>query len=355
MATNKHASIRYEVLDQCLRKQSEEYTQKKLRELCCEAVADSDLDYESATISLRTFRSDIAHLKSIAGKHDVTIESRLGSKGYYYFYSRSDFSIFMNELSDSEVGQLKCAMQLLSRFRGLPEYDAIADLGVKLEDKYGIASGGQTYVEYEHVDSTGEEMMADICSCIIKKQPIRITYMPYGKPEREWVMHPYILKEYNNRWFLFGYNETEGRISNAPLDRIRADYEPVPNTFIPNTFLDFSTYFDDVVGVTVRNETPSIIQFKANEERAPYIESKPLHPSQKIEDANNRVFSIRVIPNKELDALFLSYGQDLEVLSPDWYRERIKQIVADAYNNYSSGQEHCTPSADLCGDKVVHP
>ena len=355
MATTKHASIRYEVLDRCLRKQSEEYTESKLRELCCDAVAEEDPEYESASISLRTFRTDIAYIKSIAKKHDVEVKSRLGSNGYYYYYSRNDFSIYMNELSDSEVGQLKCAMQLLSRFKGLPEYDGIADLGAKLEQKYGIVSGGQTYVEYEHVDSTGEEMMADICSCIIKQQPIRITYMPYGKSEREWILHPYLLKEYNNRWFLFGYNETEGRISNAPLDRIRADYEYVPKTFIPNTFIDFSTYFQDVVGVTVRNEPPTLIQFRASEERAPYIESKPLHGSQKIENADSRVYSIRVIPNKELDALFLSYGKDLEVLSPDWYRERIMKKVDEASKVYSGGQEHCTPNADLRSNKVVHP
>lgn len=57
MATTKHASIRYEVLDRCLQKQSEEYTEKMLRELCCEAIAEIDSKYEAAEISLRTFRS----------------------------------------------------------------------------------------------------------------------------------------------------------------------------------------------------------------------------------------------------------------------------------------------------------
>ena len=151
MATSKHASIRYEVLDRYLQRQSEDNTEKKLREYCCDAVAEQDPRYEAAEISLRTFRGDIAYLKNLASQHDVDILCQLGSKGYYYYYSRRDFSIYKNELSDSEVGQLKCAMQLLSRFKGLPEYDGIANLGAKLEEKYGIVSGGQTYVEYEHV------------------------------------------------------------------------------------------------------------------------------------------------------------------------------------------------------------
>ncbi len=351
MATTKHASIRYEVLDRCLQKQSEENTQQNLRDLCCDAIAEQDPKYEAAEISLRTFRSDIAYIKSVADKHNVEVLTRLGGKGYYYFYSRSDYSIYKNELSDSEVGQLKCAMQLLSRFKGLPEYDSIADLGAKLENKYGIVSGGQTYVEYEHVESTGEEMMADICNCIIKQQPIKITYMPYGKPEKEWIIHPYLLKEYNNRWFLFGYNETEQKISNVPLDRICADYEHVPNAYIPNTFRDFSTFFKDVVGVTVKDYEPSLITLKASEARYPYIESKPIHSSQQVVNASKGLFTIKVIPNKELDALILSFGRDLEVVSPDWYRDRIKQKIADANSLYFGGQDDCTPSIDLCSVK----
>jgi len=351
MATTKHASIRYEVLDKYLQKESEDNTQAILRERCCDAVAESDPRYEGAEISLRTFRSDIDYLKKKAEKQDVDVLCRLGRKGYFYYYSRPDFSIYKNELSDSEVGQLKCAMQLLSRFKGLPEYDSIADLGAKLENKYGIASGGQTYVEYEHVDSTGEEMMADICNCIIKQQPIKITYMPYGKPEKEWIIHPYLLKEYNNRWFLFGYNETEGKISNAPLDRIRADYEYVPNAYIPNTFRDFSTFFNDVVGVTVKDFEPTEITFRASEARYPYIESKQIHRTQKLKDAAQRIFTINVIPNRELDSLILSYGADLEVLTPDWYRDHIKKKILEANTIYFGEQQDCTPEAYLCNVK----
>ena len=73
MATNKHASIRYQVLDECLRKKSEVNTQKNLRDYCCSAIADQDPKYESAEVSLRTFRSDIAYIKSLADKHNVEV------------------------------------------------------------------------------------------------------------------------------------------------------------------------------------------------------------------------------------------------------------------------------------------
>ena len=348
MPINLHASIRYEVLDRELQRESEENTEKHLRTICSDAIALEDIKYEATEVSLRTFRKDIAHIKRIAEDYNVEVLCKLGRKGYYYYYSRGDFSIFKKELSDSEVGQLKCAMQLLSRFKGLPEYDSIEDIASKLEKKYGITTGDDVYVEYEHVESTGEENMADICDCIINKQPIKITYMPYGKPEKVWTIHPYLLKEYNNRWFLFGYNEDEQKISNVPLDRIRADYEKVPNAFIPNTFVDFSTFFDNVVGVTVKEQEPTTITFRASDARYPYIESKPIHSSQQLVDASRGVFTINVIPNRELDSLILSYVCDLEVVSPDWYRDRIKQKIADANSLYFGRQDDCTPGIDLC-------
>lgn len=351
MPTNLHASIRYEVLDRELQRESEENTEKHLRTICSDAIALEDIKYEATEVSLRTFRTDIAHIKRIAEDYNVEVLCKLGRKGYYYYYSRGDFSIFKKELSDSEVGQLKCAMQLLSRFKGLPEYDNIEDIASKLEKKYGITTGDDVYVEYEHVDSTGEEIMADICNCIINKQPLKITYMPYGKPEKKYVIHPYLLKEYNNRWFLFGYNEDDNRIVNAPLDRIRADYEYAPNTFIPNTFIDFGTYFNNVVGVTVNEGSPIPITLRASEKRYPYIESKPIHHSQQLINSAERIFTINVIPNKELDSLILSFGKDLEVLEPDWYRNSIRDYISDSNKLYNGGQDNCTPSVDFCIEK----
>lgn len=98
-----------------------------------------------------------------------------------------------------------------------------------------------------------------------------------------------------------------------------------------------------MVGVTVKDFEPSVITLRSSENRYPYIESKPIHSSQQLVDAAERIFTIRVIPNRELDALLLSFGNDLEVISPSWYRDRIKQKIADANSLYSGGRDDCTP------------
>ena len=125
-----------------------------------------------------------------------------------------------------------------------------------------------------------------------------------------------------------------GKISNVALDRIRADFEPSNQPFIPNTFVDFSTFFNNVIGVTVKDARVEHIVFKASKRRFPYIESKPLHPSQETVDAEEGVFSIDVIPNRELDALVLSFTGDLEVVSPEDYREHIFSFIKISLEEY---------------------
>lgn len=343
MATNNHAAIRYETLDHYLQKDSVTNTCEYLRRKCSDAVSEYDPDYGYAEVSVRTFRKDIKYLKerieNMKLGDDVSIVIKVGEdhgeKHYYYTYSKPGFSIYMNELSNEEVGQLEGAMKLLAKFKGMPEYDKIAELGNKLRKRYKIETSSDAYIEYEHVDSTGEESLSDICNCIITKRPIRLTYTPFGKEEQEWLIHPYFLKEYNNRWFLFGYNETLGKISNVALDRIRADFEPSNQPFIPNTFVDFNTFFKKVVGVTVRDAPVEHIEFKASKKRFPYIESKKLHPSQETIDAEQGTFYIDVIPNRELDALVLSFTGDLEVISPEYYKEHIYSIIKTSLEQYN--------------------
>lgn len=139
-------------------------------------------------------------------------------------------------------------------------------------------------------------------------------------------VHPYYLKQYNNRWFLFGWNTEFGAITNFALDRIETvshmlgEYKPKP------AGLDFDEYFDDVVGVTIPKGKVEHIVMRVAPDRYPYIKNKPLHPSQHNYDKEFRV-TIDVIPNNELIALLLSFGSQLEVLEPQSVREMMKEHV----------------------------
>ena len=136
------------------------------------------------------------------------------------------------------------------------------------------------------------------------------------------------MKQYNNRWFIFGRINGKDYIVNRALDRIEGiTRSDVP--FCKNDLVDFNSYFDDIVGVSVPYEVQEaetiILQFSS--ERFKYIVSKPLHTSQKIIDEYECIVTIKVIPTRELDQLILAFGPDVEVLAPDRYRMSIKTKI----------------------------
>ena len=142
-----------------------------------------------------------------------------------------------------------------------------------------------------------------------------------------------------------GLEETENgnRLSNKALDRI-VKFTRANVSFIPNTEIDFSQYFKDIVGVTVPSEhpvaEPVILRF--DPARFPYIVSKPIHPTQEILNEKEHILQITVRPNKELEARIFSYGPQVEVLAPQWLRQQIEEKIAETLKIYSSRKKDCT-------------
>ena len=68
----------------------------------------------------------------------------------------------------------------------------------------------------------------------------------------------------------------------------------------------------------------------------PYIQTKPLHGSQKKKETADLyvLIELELIPNYELESLILSYGEGIEVLSPETLRYKIKNRVQATLNNY---------------------
>ena len=161
------------------------------------------------------------------------------------------------------------------------------------------------------------------------------------------VVHPYYVKQYNNRWFLFGLEENEqyGKyITNKALDRIVKFSPSLKSVFIPNTEIDFKEFFKDIVGVTIPGEhpLPEIVILKFDEDRFPYIVSKPIHPSQEVIDASDHTVRLYIRPNKELEAQIFSFGPQVEVIEPQWLRNQISNKLSENLKKYLPVQNECT-------------
>lgn len=340
MASNKHAQIRYKVLDDCFSNFRRKFYFNDLLERCNEALREL-YGEEHTGIKTRTLRSDINYIRARAAEAGVDVESVDDGNGYYYRYTEPDFSIFKRGLGKDDLAQLKETILMLQRFKGMPNFDWMSELVVKLEDRLNLRGVSRSVVGYDDNKTyTGLDWFQDMFDAIINKSVLHVQYKTFSDIAYDWTIHPYYIKEYNNRWFLFGLNEEQHTIYNIPLDRIE-NLEQINKEYIPSD-IDFETYLDDVVGVSVFPREKESIRLQFSEHRFPYVLTKALHHSQRIVDFDNRVIEINVIPNNELEALILSFGKDVEVLSPIEYRQQIQGVIRESYEKYFFVQNDCT-------------
>ncbi len=327
MAQNKGAIVRYRALDKCLRSKHRKYDMAGLIQACSEALTEAFSTPMS--VSRRQVIYDMHHMESNAG-YCADIETyHEGGKKAYYRYSDPDFSIEKMPLSDDEMDQLKETILMLNRFKGMPHFKEMEGLLRKLEDTFHLKGSEDSVIGFEqNPDLQGLENITPLFEAIVNKQVLQIRYKSFkaNKPIT-CEIHPYFLKQYNNRWFLFGWNTEFNDITNFALDRIEAispmlgEYKPKPED------LNFDEYFDDIIGVTIpQNKRVEHIVMRVAPDRYPYIKNKPLHPSQHNYDKEYRI-AIDVIPNNELIALLLSFGSQLEVLEPQSVRDMMRDHV----------------------------
>jgi predicted DNA-binding transcriptional regulator YafY len=124
---------------------------------------------------------------------------------------------------------------------------------------------------------------------------------------------------------------------NVAIDRIIA-IETSNTKFIPNTTIDWQDYFSDMIGVSkpIDSEVEEII-LHFNKNTGKYMENKPIHETQKHKWLNEETLEvkIKVIPNYELERLILSNGESIEVIKPEYLRDKIKDRIENNIKLYS--------------------
>lgn len=329
------ALIRYWAYDKCLKNQGVKYTWVDLQR-----IANEDLDDRGyLPIGKTQFFKDIKALK--APPWNAPIETYKVAGQSYYHYTDSNYSIRKQELTEIEAQQLKSALMVLSRFKGMPQFDWVHEIIPKIEQSFKLGERKGTIIGFDqNIDLKGIEYLGELFNTILFKKVVKVKYKSFTNDQIEnQILHPYYLKQYNNRWFLFGKNPRYDGLTNLALDRIEEIIEQ-PLTYIENTDYDFDEYFEDIIGVTKPvGKHLEIVKLWFSFKQAPYILTKPLHGSQKKKsfDETGLIVTIEVIPNVELEQLILRHGQNCKVLEPVDLRLRIQQRLNEALENYSSG------------------
>lgn len=342
MPTNKNALLRYQILDRCF----SDFTRKYEIDDLVDKVNDALYDLYGTEVSIRQIRDDIKYMRDRV-TYDAPIKAyQYDGKKCYYRYEDRDFSIFNNALSVEEVSKLRSTIEMLARFRDGSKNAWLEEVISNLEYRFGVKGSGENVVSFEQNEQLrGLEFLGELIDSAIHHQPLRILYRSYYGIEHNTIVHPYHIKQFNNRWFLLGLEETDNgnRLTNKALDRI-VKFSRANVSFIPNTEVDFREYFKDIVGVTVPKDHPVAekVVLKFDAARFPYIVSKPIHPSQEVISEEDCTLQISVRPNKELESRIFSYGPQVEVLEPEWLRQQIEGKIEETLKKYSSGKNDCT-------------
>lgn len=338
MATNKNALIRYKVLDSCFRNTGRKFFFQDLMDEMEKTL--SEIDPESGGISRRQLFDDITFMESSEG-WSIDLKRHRDGKKVFYRYADPDFSINNMPLNEIEVQQLQTAMNILSQFKGMPQFDWVHEMVPKLQQ--GLASpesNPSAIIEFDNNQYLrGIEYLGQIYNAIFYQKVLSVGYQPFGVSEPfEIIIHPYYLKQYNNRWFLFGYNQDKNKYDwNLALDRISSINE-LNKSYQPNRHIDWQEYFEDMIGVTkstVASVEKVVLHFKGG--TGFYIETKPLHGSQKSRwlDEETLEVSLNVVLNYELERLILSYADTVTIIEPLDLKELIRQRLANALNQNS--------------------
>jgi len=346
MATNKNAQLRYQILDRCFRNFQKRYEIDDL----LDEVNEQLRDIADTEVGDRQIREDIKFMRDRVSWKAPIVAYPYDGKKCYYRYSDPNFSIYNNDLSVDEIKKLQTAIDMLSRFRGTATNVWLEEVISNLEYRFGLKYNAEHLISFEQNEQLkGIEHLVDIIDATIYHQPLNITYLTFRGKEILMTIHPYYVKQYNGRWFLYGLNDELNRISNVALDRIQS-YKMSEIPFKKNEQIDFSTYFDDVMGATIPTEDVAKetigLRFSAN--RYPYVVSKPIHKSQRVVDESNCIVEIEVRPTRELDQQLFSFIPDVEVLYPEWYRQRIMEKIEENLKKYLSMQKGCTDDSYLC-------
>lgn len=336
MPVNRNALIRYKTIDKCLQNRYRKWTLEDLIDACSDAL----YEYEGIDkgVSKRTVQGDIQIMRSDKLGYNapiIVIEKR------YYTYEDPNYSITNIPLTDQDLGMLTDAVAFMKQFKGFSHFRELDSMVQKLEDHiYAQKTQTQPVIDFEKNDDLkGLEYLDPLYKAIIKKQAVTLSYQSFkARSANTFTFHPYLLKEFRNRWFLIGAKQDNKTILNLALDRIE-ELKSSDLLYQEASNFDADHYFKHAIGVSVSpNLPPQEVLLYVDRQQAPYVLTKPLHPSQQLveKDYYGMTISLYVQHNYELEKIILGFGEHIKVLAPERLRRNIKERINACIDLYQT-------------------
>ncbi len=332
MALNKEAYIRYKIIDSLISDKKKPYP--SLYDIIDACTNSLGKEFHPSTIL-----KDIAALKT---------DELLGflapikfSKSYNgYYYSDTDYEMHKINLNENEIDSIKTMLGVLNTFTGTSINEnfnqAVHKIFVSLQEKF--PEGNQKIVQAENSPvQLGFEYFDLFYNLAKNKTPVSLVQYSYKKRVFEsYIFHAYMLKEFQNGWYVIGFSEKHKNIRTVALETI---YEPIllGCPFKETDMEQLIEYFQDMYGVfPLKENKKQVIILHVSPDFSDYLNAHPIHKSQKkIKefDHGSALFELDIIPSIELLEFFLANGKNVRVVEPIWLKKEIHEDKLKALKN----------------------
>lgn len=250
-------------------------------------------------LTSRTFSRDI---ESIGNNLNIVIEYDNLRRGYFIDDDEIALSFFRNVFDGFYF------LNALDREKELPNY----------------------IIPEKRRASTGIEHFDKLRKAIEQKKRISFVYKKYQSSQDEVrIFEPYALKESRGRWYVLGFDENAETAKSFALDRIR-ELEMLQQSFQPRT-MDWKAWYEHSFAMFSKEGAPERIKLSFDQEDGKYLESLPLHHSQKTHFDNDRcIVELNMHITPDLIMEIMSRTWSVEVIEPISLRETFREYYRGA-------------------------
>jgi predicted DNA-binding transcriptional regulator YafY len=280
-------------------------------------------------------RSSFESMENLISYLSANRESKISERTFYRLKAtlRDDYGIIIKHSRANEGYYLDEERSMnIDSFLSHMEILATAEqLSANLIENNNTLS----FVEFENKAAIETiPNFKNVLNAIQQQLPITFNHSSfYHLKESIYTLKPYFLKQYQNRWYVIG--ETEKGYRTFGIDRI--ENISIGTTKFKAKTEEAKDKFSNVIGLNYVDHPLEKIQLSFHKSQKPYLQSLPLHPSQKeINPDNETSFDIelRIHPNFEFRQQILKYGSLVKVLEPKWLAEEMKEELRKAIENY---------------------
>ena len=333
MTANKFAAIRYKIIHSKLSKRFPDYPSKEDLRLACE-----DFLYGSTgeRVSTSTIEKDLEAMRyeSMLG-YEAPITYSHTHRGYYY--DDPDYQPSGLFLREEELEAMQFAVGILQQFQDMEICEQFAGAVEKIADVLNISAALEEQattneiIQFEKAHYfKGSHLLSDLALAIKNQRVVQLLHHAfYRETARAHILHPYLLKEFRNRWYVIGWHGEAQQIRIFGLDRIQQMDVMEEGQYRENTDFDADDFFEHVYGIFIGKGKPVKAVLSFTTEQGKYLKTKPLHHSQSVvkESEEELVLSYMVKLNYEFVNRILGYGTGVKVMGPPTLVKQVKEAI----------------------------